>query len=439
MNQQISLKFIIQNNKFKLVESIYDLKDLNIKNLDGDTTIFKIGNLMRGFSEILYSQENVTVLTDEFSSFPLFYHYSSKTLYISNNIELLQKKIDCELEYNELDINNFIKNGHFFNSTGFYNIHITPNNSKTNFSVKNDDLTISKTFTKNESVINENNNFHQLYDDLVQSTDFLLKSDNFETVDLTGGVDTRLILGILFELGYEKKYTFVTDKTGDNDRKFDFEIANQICAKFELKHQEKNKNYLKQFDQTKCLSGKYGSEFFSGEFQNFWGEYQMQDRRFHYPNLPYLENHISPLSDLYYIYGTRSFSDAISNLYNINNTPFKMRNSILSLNKISLSIQKSYGFHNFVFENKLRWLAEFPFFSNFSNFNNTFNFIKKNISPKDPNTYQVCNSYFLQILKENSFNTVNDSSLKLFDKKIRLSRIKILDEYYKTHINHYSK
>lgn len=427
MKISLNLKFTILNGKIESECSLTNNAKYSQIKYENGTTYITIGDLVFGFLEISYSSDLITITSDEFCSFPVYYVCSSNVLLISNNLKSLSNTSNFSVS----DINDFICNGYFFESTGFSNIHITKPQSKITFDLRNNQFNESKQKVQLLDSINHNYSFDQLYEDLVLSVEHLLRTTEYQTVDLTGGVDTRLILGMLFDLGYENRYTYVTDKTDVSDRRHDFEIASQICSKYQLRHENK---YQASFDQLKCLSGKYGSEFFSGEFSNFWGEYQSNHRINHYPNLPYLENHISPLNDLYFIYGTCSFIDSVSNLYCISNTPYKMRNSLMSLNKIPLESQKSYAFHNFIFNHRLKWLSKFPFFSNFANFNNNFQFIKKEISPKDSSTYQVDNFITIELLKNHCDLINNDTQLSLFDKKIRLARIKLLDEYYKKHI-----
>lgn len=222
----------------------------------GDNAVFGINGK---FNLIIYDKNDkyLKILNDELGLYPLFYYENEKYILFCNDYEPILK-FNGNLKY-ETDTNSLIEYFLFGapqnNKTFFKNIRLMPPGSKITVSSKG--IKIQKNFPvlkiqKNQRHISEIAD--EYFSVFKKELDLILKWYPDIDVTLTGGADTRMILGAMSEEERIKR-TFVTFSSPylSDEENQDIQIANVLAKKYNLKH----KVICNELFAIKTLDSKY--------------------------------------------------------------------------------------------------------------------------------------------------------------------------------------
>jgi asparagine synthase (glutamine-hydrolysing) len=247
---------LYRNNKLAKKLSTYNyFSDIKTQVGCQEVLIPENGN----FAYIVVKNNNLFATVDRTRSTPIFYGYTDKQFYISDNARWVRKKLN-DIVLDSLSVQEFYHAGYVTGrDTLFPKVkqlqageYLCANNGTTGIEVKHKRYYtyLGKDFFKTS--INE---LIPVLDEVfVGAFERLIQSANGRTlvVPLSGGLDSRLIITMFKRLGYEKVIAFSYGKRGNKELRKSKEIASKIDYPWEYipytRSLWRNWYYSKEFD-----------------------------------------------------------------------------------------------------------------------------------------------------------------------------------------------
>jgi hypothetical protein len=242
--------FFFPNYFPKSIEKqLYEEKILHFLNNykeSGDKTIL---NYNGKFNFLIYdsSKKEIKILNDEFGFHPLFYYQDKETIIFSNDYEsILKFNIDLKNDLNNLSIAEYLLLGSPQNDKTFFNkIKFLPAGSS--LEIGKNGLKVRRVFPKllvRKSKLSIEDVATQYYNIFRQQLGLALKWYPDLQITLTGGADTRMILGSM-EMDELLNREFVTfsSKYVDDVENQDIIISKILSKIFSLNHSVQENNF----------------------------------------------------------------------------------------------------------------------------------------------------------------------------------------------------
>lgn len=236
-----NLGSIFYKNKFNL-----DANKLILKELEDGKKIEDIllsQDISGQFALIVNFKNNLFLCTDKLGYFPIYIYNKNNTIAVSNSFLLLAKNNKSTL--NNIGISQYLSENYRYITYACCNENITNEikyaEAGTIYNLKDNNLDKKKYFNiKNHIEFGKYDNFDQIVEmgtELLKQNIQKLSNLNVRS-DITGGVDTRLIVGLLNKLGLKFKVgtQVITeyDDFSNNGKYSEYNIIKQITDLYNL-------------------------------------------------------------------------------------------------------------------------------------------------------------------------------------------------------------
>ncbi|MBN1217147.1 MAG: hypothetical protein JXA99_17135 [Candidatus Lokiarchaeota archaeon] len=208
--------YVLLRNKSKRKYYVYKNEELIFK-LYLDYGLDFINYIKGNFTLFLIISDEIRLFSDHLGLKKCFYSFDEKNIIISNDINVIMKNVSVEIERNSI-IDHVLFN-HFINERTIYK-NVFFNKPGQYVTIKKDIISVNHYWNYFDLIQNnaEYKNYHEIADlflDTIKSYNEIIKPKNLSSA-ITGGVDCRLIISTLLNLGFRPNvYTYGNPESAD--------------------------------------------------------------------------------------------------------------------------------------------------------------------------------------------------------------------------------
>ena len=227
---------IFYKNELMIIEKIVESLHLNNKSYGQDTnhTIDSLRRLNGSFSIIIETAQYMLCVVDRIRSIPLFYSSVNNILIISDDANYLKEQLDTT--FNEEHGEEFLVTGYVTGPDtlfeGIFQLQagefLVVDKLSGNFSVNRYFHYLHgdySTETQEQLLMSLNEVMVSVFNRLIDTT---TKRGKIIVVPLSGGLDSRLIVAMLRQLGVEDVICFSYGKTGNHEAEISKKVAEAL-------------------------------------------------------------------------------------------------------------------------------------------------------------------------------------------------------------------